>query len=142
MAQRRSAGNTPNALDPFGYLTSHDRAAHQHRHAGLQRRAVPPRGHRVRAQPDGVRPRASYLRQRLNRWHRGDLPGIRRTPLIPSDTLRVTTAPLISIGMPVCNGERYLREAIESVLNQTVSDLELVISDNASTDGTEAICRE
>jgi hypothetical protein len=44
--------------------------------------------------------------------------------------------------MPVHNGERYLREAIESVLGQTHGDLELVIADNASTDGTAAICRE
>ena len=40
------------------------------------------------------------------------------------------------------NGERYLRVAVDSILNQTLRDLELVICDNASTDGTEAICRE
>jgi glycosyltransferase involved in cell wall biosynthesis len=50
--------------------------------------------------------------------------------------------PVVSVGLPVYNGERYLREAIESVLAQTFEDLELVICDNASTDGTEAICRE
>lgn len=50
--------------------------------------------------------------------------------------------PTISIGLPVYNGERYLREAIDSVLKQTFRDIELIISDNASTDGTEAICRE
>jgi hypothetical protein len=50
--------------------------------------------------------------------------------------------PLISIGMPVYNGENYLAEAVESLLGQTFSDFELIISDNGSTDGTEAICRK
>ena len=50
--------------------------------------------------------------------------------------------PRVSIGLPVYNGERYVREAIEAVLSQTFTDLELVISDNASTDGTGQICKE
>lgn len=49
---------------------------------------------------------------------------------------------LVSVGMPVYNGARYLREAIASVLGQTHENFELLISDNASTDETEAICRE
>ena len=44
--------------------------------------------------------------------------------------------------MPVYNGAAFLPDAIESILDQTFSDLELVISDNASTDDTEAICRD
>ncbi|HEX8393767.1 MAG TPA: glycosyltransferase [Longimicrobium sp.] len=54
----------------------------------------------------------------------------------------MTAEPLVSVGLPVYNGERYLREAIESILAQRYRNLELVISDNASQDGTEAICRE
>ncbi len=50
--------------------------------------------------------------------------------------------PRVSIGMPVHNGERYLRAALDAILGQTFSDFELIISDNASTDGTETICRE
>jgi glycosyltransferase involved in cell wall biosynthesis len=50
--------------------------------------------------------------------------------------------PLVSIGLPVRNGERYLDEAARSVLGQEHGRLELVISDNASDDGTEGICRE
>jgi glycosyltransferase involved in cell wall biosynthesis len=50
--------------------------------------------------------------------------------------------PRVSIGMPVFNGEKYLKEALESILAQTYSDFELVISDNASNDRTEQICRE
>jgi glycosyltransferase involved in cell wall biosynthesis len=47
----------------------------------------------------------------------------------------------VSIGLPVYNGENYVREAIESILSQTFEDFELIISDNASTDQTEEICR-
>lgn len=47
----------------------------------------------------------------------------------------------LSIGLPVYNGERYLAQAIESLLAQTFTDFTLVISDNGSTDATEAICR-
>ena len=47
----------------------------------------------------------------------------------------------VSIGLPVYNGDNYLAEAIESVLAQTHENFELIISDNASTDGTEEICR-
>jgi glycosyltransferase involved in cell wall biosynthesis len=50
--------------------------------------------------------------------------------------------PKVSIGMPVYNGEEFIREALDSLLAQTFTDFELIISDNASTDGTEAICRE
>lgn len=49
--------------------------------------------------------------------------------------------PCVSIGMPVYNGEDFLKEALDSLLSQTFQDFELIISDNASTDGTEEICR-
>ena len=52
------------------------------------------------------------------------------------------TTPLVSIGLPVYNGERYLREALDSLLTQTFADFELILSDNCSTDGTADICRE
>ena len=47
---------------------------------------------------------------------------------------------LVSIGMPVYNGERYLKKAIDSILSQTHQNFELIISDNASTDRTQQIC--
>lgn len=50
--------------------------------------------------------------------------------------------PRISIGLPVYNGENFLKEAIDSILTQTFEYFELIISDNASTDKTEEICRE
>ena len=46
----------------------------------------------------------------------------------------------VAIGMPVWNGEAFLSQAIESILAQTYGDLELLISDNASTDATAEIC--
>ncbi len=48
--------------------------------------------------------------------------------------------PKVSIGMPIYNSEKYLVEAIESILQQTYVDFELIISDNCSNDSTEAIC--
>lgn len=52
-----------------------------------------------------------------------------------------TLKPKVSIGMPVYNGEKYIKEAIDSLLAQTFTDFELIISDNCSEDGTEAICQ-
>ena len=58
------------------------------------------------------------------------------------DTKARLSGPLVSIGMPVRNAERHLREAIESLLAQDYPNFEVVISDNASSDATESICRE
>jgi glycosyltransferase involved in cell wall biosynthesis len=52
----------------------------------------------------------------------------------------VPDGPAISIGLPVFNGERFLARAIESLLEQSFADFELIISDNASTDDTRSIC--
>jgi glycosyltransferase involved in cell wall biosynthesis len=52
------------------------------------------------------------------------------------------SAPRVSIGLPVYNGDAFLASAIDTLLAQTYRDFELIISDNASTDGTEAICRD
>jgi glycosyltransferase involved in cell wall biosynthesis len=49
--------------------------------------------------------------------------------------------PRVSIGLPVYNGENYLALAIGSLLGQSYQDFELIISDNASADRTEEICR-
>jgi glycosyltransferase involved in cell wall biosynthesis len=53
----------------------------------------------------------------------------------------VNHKPRVSIGMPVYNCERYVADAIASHLRQTYTDFELVITDNASTDRSEEICR-
>lgn len=49
--------------------------------------------------------------------------------------------PLVSILIPVYNREKFVVAAIESALQQTCSNLEIVVVDNASTDGTWAACR-
>ena len=48
--------------------------------------------------------------------------------------------PLVSVGVPVYNGGTHLEEALRSVLSQDYANLEIVICDNASDDGTEALC--
>lgn len=50
------------------------------------------------------------------------------------------TKPKLSIGLPVFNGENYLAEALDSLLTQTFTDFEIIVSDNNSTDRTEEIC--
>lgn len=52
----------------------------------------------------------------------------------------VEKKPRVSIGMPVYNGDRFLKEALDSILAQTFRDFELIISDNGSTDRTQEIC--
>lgn len=50
--------------------------------------------------------------------------------------------PTVGLGMPVYNGERFIGDAIRSILDQSFGDFELTICDNASTDATEQICRK
>jgi glycosyltransferase involved in cell wall biosynthesis len=50
-------------------------------------------------------------------------------------------SPAVSIGLPVYNGENYLHWALSALLEQDFEDFELIICDNASTDGTQMICR-
>jgi glycosyltransferase involved in cell wall biosynthesis len=49
--------------------------------------------------------------------------------------------PKVSVGIPVYNAEKFLRETIDSLMVQTFPDFEIIISDNASIDETEEICR-
>ena len=52
-----------------------------------------------------------------------------------------TKTPLVSVVMNCRNGERFVRETIDTVLQQTMSDLELVFWDNRSTDATAEIVK-
>src|ERR1043165_2318071 len=56
--------------------------------------------------------------------------------------IKPLVTPRVSVGMPVYNGERFLRQAVESILGQTFRDFELIISDNGSTDATQQLCEE
>lgn len=53
-----------------------------------------------------------------------------------------TNQPLVTIGMPTYNREHLLRRALDSALAQTYQNIEIQISDNASTDGTQRLCEE
>ncbi len=50
--------------------------------------------------------------------------------------------PKLTVGLPVYNGERHLREAIDSILGQSFGDFRLIVADNASTDETAGIVRD
>lgn len=52
------------------------------------------------------------------------------------------TPPRVTVGLPVFNGERYLAETLDSILAQDCEDFELLVADNASTDGTLALVRD
>jgi GT2 family glycosyltransferase len=63
-------------------------------------------------------------------------------PEAPSARTGGADGPLVSVGLPVFNGESFLRGAMDSILGQSHSNLELIVSDNASTDGSAAIADE
>lgn len=50
--------------------------------------------------------------------------------------------PLVTLGMPVFNERAFIAETLENLQQQTYPNLEILIADNGSTDGTEAVCRE
>ena len=54
----------------------------------------------------------------------------------------MSVSPPLTIGLPVYNGQNYVSESLDSLLAQTYPDFELIISDNASADSTEEICRD
>lgn len=62
-------------------------------------------------------------------------------PLDSTDISFAAINPIVTIGLPVYNGELFLKETLEAILQQTFENFELIISDNASTDATEKICR-
>jgi len=51
-------------------------------------------------------------------------------------------SPLVTIGMPLYNEERYLRQTLDSLISQDYANFEIIISDNGSVDGTSHICQE
>lgn len=65
----------------------------------------------------------------------------RSSPMTDPATSMPASTVAVTIGIPVYNGEKYIVETLDSVLAQTHQELEIVIADNASTDGTQAILR-
>jgi glycosyltransferase involved in cell wall biosynthesis len=60
---------------------------------------------------------------------------------LTSPSINAANKPTVSVAMPIYNSQQYLAESIEAHLNQTYQDFELILTDNASTDGSEEICR-
>ena len=56
--------------------------------------------------------------------------------------MSVMNKPLVSIGLPVYNGERYIESALDSILEQSYSNIEIIVCDNASTDRTQDILKK
>jgi glycosyltransferase involved in cell wall biosynthesis len=67
--------------------------------------------------------------------------GAERPRILTLNTPVSRKTPKISIGLPVYNGEAYLSEAIDCLREQTYSDFEIIVCDNASSDNTERICK-
>jgi glycosyltransferase involved in cell wall biosynthesis len=63
-------------------------------------------------------------------------------PFFISGTASMNKNPRVSIGLPVYNAVNYLDECISALLAQSFTDFQIIISDNASTDGTEKLCHE
>jgi glycosyltransferase involved in cell wall biosynthesis len=63
-------------------------------------------------------------------------------PDVPGGTTHGVGLPLVSVGLPVYNGGPSLRNALDSLLTQTLTNLELIVADNASNDSTAEICAE
>lgn len=53
-----------------------------------------------------------------------------------------TETELVSVGVPVFNGEKTIEDAVNTILQQSYQNIEIIISDNSSNDGTELICRK
>jgi glycosyltransferase involved in cell wall biosynthesis len=54
----------------------------------------------------------------------------------------LSTAPRLTVGLPVYNGEKFLAQSLDALLGQSYQDFELLISDNTSTDETARICAQ
>ena len=73
---------------------------------------------------------------------RGPTSAAERKATSPGETQSSEEQPLVSVGLPTWQRAHVLRRAIDSVLGQTYENLELVVADNGSQDGTQAICEE
>lgn len=56
--------------------------------------------------------------------------------------MKIDSLDKVTVGLPVFNGEQFIKKRIQSILDQTYSNFELIISDNASTDSTPQICKD
>src|SRR5258706_15221301 len=60
----------------------------------------------------------------------------------PEEAEQVRNTPLVSIGIPTYNGGKRINSTIMAILNQNYPNMQVIISDNCSSDNTEAVCNE
>src|ERR1700747_3376143 len=92
--------------------------------------------------PCAERESRSEVSRRAGPGHMGDVLGALGAGQRKIGIWKMNAAPRLTIGLPVYNGEKYLAESLDALLGQSYADFELIISDNASTDGTADICRQ
>lgn len=99
-------------------------------------------------QREGISGRRRTDRQRFERtavrtpWHPTHLGVVAGTVIGHSADVGVRAAPEVTVAIPVFNGEAFVAEAVRSVLDQSRENLELIVSDNASTDRTAEVVRD
>ena len=52
------------------------------------------------------------------------------------------TVPLVSIALPVYNGEKWLEQAISTLIKQSYENVEIIIADDCSSDNSQEICEQ
>ena len=62
--------------------------------------------------------------------------------VVDDEAVASAAGPILSFGVPVRNGERFLRRLLDSLLAQDLADFEIVVCDNASDDGTRQLCTD
>ena len=87
----------------------------------------------------GVNPDQEEIKDILNTLSEEQDKNLTKSDL-PVTTISHQRQPTVSVGLPVYNGGELVGQAIESILSQDYEDIELIISDNCSTDNTEEIC--
>lgn len=116
-----------------------------HRHLGRIRSFFAPPGQSEIEYYQSLSRRMAGLRQRceeqLKRIENLHAEAASLLTILDPPESEVSGAPLVSVGMPVYNGEEYLEAAVTSVLAQDHPNLEVLIVDNASEDGTAEIAR-
>jgi len=79
----------------------------------------------------------TYAPMNTHQWFDNDLVGKRYPDHIKR---KIMTNPKVTLGMPVYNGQAYIKQALDSIVSQKFQDFELIISDNGSLDSTREIC--
>jgi len=83
--------------------------------------------------------REDYSHHQISKKELPKTVNLMKEPIAPS-LISHNIVPIVCVGLPVYNGGKTLSQAIESILSQDFENIQLIISDNCSTDNTEEIC--